>query len=449
MTNTHTHTHAHTCFPPLLDAPWCGHCKQMAPEYAKAAQQLEASGSPVKLIKVDATEQPKLAEDEIGGYPTLKWFRSGVATDYQGGRTAADIVAWVKKKSGPAATTVADVAAAKKLQAENDVVVLGVFESDDSAEAKAFVEAAGLSELIFAISTNAEVATAFNIKAPAVAVLKNFDEGQSNFEGDFAAAEIAKFAVGNSLPLVTEFSDEAAPKIFGGNVKKHLILFAKKDAADFQELKGQMAQAAKELRGEILFIYIDANVQDHQRILEFFGIGDQDLPTVRLINLEADVAKFKPPTAEITGESLTRFAKDVLSGKVKQHLASQETPADWDALPVKVLTGNNFNEVAKNSAKHVLVEFCECSMRILSPHFFLSHRPNSDGLDGGETNADAPWCGHCKQLAPTWDKLGELYEGHDNIVIAKVGRSKPRRSRWLWLRPGVLTLSLCCRLTRP
>lgn len=32
----------------------------------------------------------------------------------------------------------------------------------------------------------------------------------------------------------------------------------------------------------------------------------------------------------------------------------------------------------------------------------------------------APWCGHCKALAPTWDLLGAAFVEEEDVVIAKL-----------------------------
>lgn len=82
-------------------APWCGHCKNLAPHWASAATELKGK---VKLGALDATaHQSKASEYGVQGYPTIKYFPSGPkdrnsAEDYNGGRTSSDIVAWALEK---------------------------------------------------------------------------------------------------------------------------------------------------------------------------------------------------------------------------------------------------------------------------------------------------------------------------------------------------------------
>ncbi|KAM4772251.1 protein disulfide-isomerase A6 [Rhinophrynus dorsalis] len=77
-------------------APWCGHCKNLEPEWAAAASEVkEKTGGKVKLGAVDATVHQTLGSRYgIRGFPTIKIFQKGEdPVDYDGGRTRADIVA--------------------------------------------------------------------------------------------------------------------------------------------------------------------------------------------------------------------------------------------------------------------------------------------------------------------------------------------------------------------
>ncbi|XP_063208377.1 protein disulfide-isomerase [Chroicocephalus ridibundus] len=376
-------------------APWCGHCKALAPEYAKAAAKLKAEGSEIRLAKVDATEESELAQQfGVRGYPTIKFFRNGdkaAPKEYTAGREADDIVSWLKKRTGPAATTLTDATAAETLVDSSEVVVIGFFKDLTSEAAKEFLLAAeAVDDIPFGISSSGDVFTKYQLSKDGVVLFKKFDEGRNNFEGDLTKDNLLNFIKSNSLPLVIEFTEQTAPKIFGGEIKTHILLFLPKSVSGYQEKLDNFKSAAGNFKGKILFIFIDSDHSDNQRILEFFGLKKEECPAVRLITLEEEMTKYKPESDDLTADKIKEFCNKFLEGKIKPHLMSQDLPEDWDKQPVKVLVGKNFEEVAFDENKNVFVEFY------------------------------APWCGHCKQLAPIWDKLGETYRDHENIVIAKM-----------------------------
>lgn len=68
--------------------------------------------------------------------------------------------------------------------------------------------------------------------------------------------------------------------------------------------------------------------------------------------------------------------KDLSENKLVPYLKSEDVPVD-NSAPVKVAVAKNFAEVVTNNGKDTLIEFY------------------------------APWCGHCKKLAPIFDQLGE------------------------------------------
>ncbi|KAI3991257.1 hypothetical protein MKX01_022478 [Papaver californicum] len=83
-------------------APWCGHCKSLAPIYEKVASAYKLEGD-VVIANLDADKHKDLAERYgISGFPTLKFFPKGnkAGEDYDGGRDVDDFVSFINEKCG-------------------------------------------------------------------------------------------------------------------------------------------------------------------------------------------------------------------------------------------------------------------------------------------------------------------------------------------------------------
>lgn len=87
-------------------APWCTHCKNLAPAYQRVAEAYKGSG--VMIAEVNSQKEGSLTRHYgVKMYPTLLWFPKGVSsTDnglaevYAGARDFDAITRFIQEKSG-------------------------------------------------------------------------------------------------------------------------------------------------------------------------------------------------------------------------------------------------------------------------------------------------------------------------------------------------------------
>jgi protein disulfide-isomerase A1 len=369
-------------------APWCGHCKQFAPEYAAAAKQLKAATPPIALAKVDATKETKIA-DEYGvrGYPTIRLFTEGKDQEYTGGRTAQHIVTWVLKKAGAAADQLDNVTMAEKFEKENPLAVIGLFQP--SANLVAFKDAAAqVEDVMFAYTTSLDVIARYDggTPAPGVRMLFPHDEKFATFSGDLdSSAQIMDFVKKYKHPIVSTFSGETAAEIFADG--RPILFMFRNDEGDSAE--EQVRVAAPQLERRMLVSVVGSSEPMDQRLMDYVGVEPEELPTAFIVaSPTSNMVKYKL-SGDLSSSSILQFAADYESGRLKPHLKSDPVP-DSQPGPVYVLVGSTFDAVVKDSSKDVLVEFY------------------------------APWCGHCKKLEPVYREVAKKLQNVKTLVIAKI-----------------------------
>ncbi|XP_025840736.2 protein disulfide-isomerase A2 isoform X2 [Vulpes vulpes] len=379
-------------------APWCGHCKALAPEYSKAAALLAAESAEARLAKVDGPAEAELTKEfAVTEYPTLKFFRDGNRThpeEYTGPKEADGMAEWLRRRVGPSAMRLADAEGAQELIDSRDVVVIGFFRDLQDEDVATFLALAqDALDMTFGLTDQPKLFEKFHVTKDTVVLFKKFDEGRADFPVDeelgLDQGDLSRFLLTHSMHLVTEFNSQTSPKIFSARILNHLLLFVNQTLAEHQELLEGFGEAAPPFRGQVLFVVVDVGASN-AHVLQYFGLKAEEAPALRLINMET-TKKYAPAGGgPLTAAAVATFCHAVLSGQVKPYLLSQDVPPDWDRRPVKTLVGQNFEQVAFDETKNVFVKFY------------------------------APWCTHCKAMAAAWEALAEKYKDHEDIVIAEL-----------------------------
>ncbi|XP_043703594.1 protein disulfide isomerase-like 1-4 [Telopea speciosissima] len=379
-------------------APWCGHCQVFAPEYAAAATELKGVAA---LAKVDGTEENELAEKyDIQGFPTMYFFIDGVHKLYSGQRTKDAIVTWVKKKTGPSIYNITTTEDAERILNTEDKLVLAFLYSLVGPESNELSAASkGEDYVNFYQTTSPDVAKLFHldpkVKRPALVLLKKEAEKLSHFDGQFTKSSIVEFVLANKLPLVTIFTRDSAPLLFENPIKKQLLLFATSNSSE--KLIPIFQEAAKFFKGKLILVYIEMdNEEVGGPVSYFFGVTG-DGPHILAYAGNEDAKKYVFD-GELTLDRIKAFAEDFLDDKLKPFYKSDPIPESNDGN-VKIVVGNNFDEIVLDESKDVLLEIF------------------------------APWCEHCQALEPIYNKLAKHLQGIDSIVIAKMDGSTNEHPR--------------------
>ncbi|VFQ77376.1 unnamed protein product [Cuscuta campestris] len=151
----------------------------------------------------------------------------------------------------------------------------------------------------------------------------------------------------------------------------------------------------------------DENKENHAYVNKFFDSPNDN--AILFVNFSSELGAFKPKFNDVAvlykGKGIGFLLADLASsagalqyyglkedqrrGKVDPFIRSEAIPEVNDER-VKVVVRDSLDSMVLKSGKNVLLEFY------------------------------APWCGHCKKLAPILDEVAVFFESHPDVLIAKL-----------------------------
>jgi len=291
----------------MFFAPWCGHCKRLAPVWEElAAKHNKDVDSEVTIAKVDCTIATALCSaQDVTGYPTLKFFKNGAEKEegvkYRGNRDAASLEKFIAEKLG------------NEIPAEKP-----------------------------------------------------------------AAAEVVEPVIENGLYILGSASFSST-KSKGDTFVKFYAPWC----GHCQKLAPVWDELAKSLEsdGQVKIAKVDCT--QHQSVCQEQEV--RGYPTLAYFRNGRKVETYKGARTLV---ELKDFVNTQKGEAGKDETEDGKVPEPKPASPVVKLDMDNFESETKTGVAFV--------------KFF------------------APWCGHCKRLAPTWEELAKKYEDNSDVVIAHV-----------------------------
>nr|XP_061786860.1 protein disulfide-isomerase A3-like [Nerophis lumbriciformis] len=380
-------------------APWCAHCKKLAPDFDKAASKLKGT---VQLAKVDCTlHVDRCSRYGISGYPTLKIFRKGRdSAPYEGPHSAEGMYQYMKKQTGPDSVSLLTKEDLQTFTHHWDASVVGVFSGEESPRLSEFLKAAGLlrDQFHFGHTTHINLSSPYGLQSEGVLLFRpprlanQFEDSVVVFEDFLTISSLRRFIRDHIFGLCPHMTLENKDLLRGRDLLTAFYhLDYKHNPRGSNYWRNRVMKVASKYKGRGLTFSV-ANKEDFRSELEAdYGLGSSDSADLPLVTIRSKVGHKYTMREEFTrdGQSLDRFLDHYFAKRLKPYIKSQSIP-DKQSAAVKVVVAESFDAIVNDPNKDVLVQFY------------------------------SPSCPVCKKMEAVYTRLAETVSSDGHMVIAKM-----------------------------
>ncbi|KZT33157.1 thioredoxin-domain-containing protein [Sistotremastrum suecicum HHB10207 ss-3] len=306
---TNTFTSALSAGPVFVKffAPWCGHCKKLAPIWSELASNLAHK---LSIAEINCDDNPSVCKKQgVNAYPALYYYKEGYKLEYLGKRNLDSLEAFIDKVTAPSVTEVESALALSKASQENDVIFLFIH-SDEDKEQLDLIHRVGNTLLLtppFQIltTTQSQIRSAYLTAEEDYPVLLVFKKSVTSSSAaskpisalaihpSTSAAQVSTFVEKNRFPLISELTSENFQSIMQARFDPLIVLMITgTEPRNAQEGQKILANAESQYRlrleqhklrskREVLWVHLEASSRWSSWLKGMYGVkGERMIPSV-------------------------------------------------------------------------------------------------------------------------------------------------------------------------
>ena len=364
-------------------------CQEFIPEYEKIASTLKKDN--YVLAKIDSDKSPQIIRHfNVQIFPSIMLLKKTSPIDYKGEKKQEQIISWLKEQTKKEYKILGTKEELEEFKKQHDLCLIFFGKDDnnkirneiDRAERKMDDMPMGMVNSEELIKENAKSED----KKEYFILFTKFDE-QKYYLHDLKSEKIIDFYNLYSTPKVIDFAAQTSPVLFNKRFPS-LVFFTSKKIKNWDESKELLTKLWPKVNKKVKLFRANYDEGMSVKLSEFCGVKDENIPKIFIVDPISENPFKYEFKGEINEENLVKFVDDWENKKLKPFLRSEPVPDPEDNDgDVYIVVGKTFKKEVLDNDKDVLMYFY------------------------------APWCKHCKEFYPNYEKLARKLKAKNHNFI--------------------------------